>query len=280
MGHRKEYVGEPRDLAFHWCGMLASHQPWRHDYRVNPDYELFIGVKNVLYLTVENEVVAVKPGDMLLIPPQTVFYGHQDSVELSFYWFHFQVSGLILQGKEEQQKRVPNCWRLPFYQQGLLLDTEIGLLQQMQLIKESDFPDHTLLKYYGMALLQSISDKYHRLQAGSKASHYLVDYIKMFIQDNYRKPLTVGQIANYFGYNKAYLSHLFSQEVKLTLTQYIMSIRLEAARQELLTTTKTLKEIAYQCGFSDEKYFSRVFASKYQRAPREYRKKYGPINKM
>lgn len=280
MWHTKEYVGWPRELAFHWCGMLESSQPWRHDQRVNPDYELFIGVRNTLYLTIENEMVAVKPGDMLLIPPNTAFYGHQDSSDLSFYWFHFEVEGLTLQAKDSQLKREPNTWQLPFYQQGLLLDTEIGLLQQMQLIKEVDFPDHTLLNYYGKALLQSISDKYHRSREAVRKSHYLIDYIKAFVQNNYREPLTVQSIANYFGYNKAYLSNLFSNEVKMTLTQYINNIRLEAARQNLLTTTKTMKEIAYENGFTDEKYFSRIFSRKYQLSPREYRKKYGPINKM
>lgn len=55
-------------------------------------------------------------------------------------------------------------------------------------------------------------------------------------------------------------------------SHFIRSFRLEKAKALLLSTTKSVSEIAYETGFSDANYFSRVFAQEYALAPTELRK--------
>lgn len=104
--------------------------------------------------------------------------------------------------------------------------------------------------------------------------------MKGYLQRNYHQKITIGELANYFGYNKAYLSNLFSREVGQTVTQYLHTLRLERGRQLLLTSNYSIREVAERVGIEDEKYFSRLFQKQFRIAPRSYRKKYGLINEM
>ncbi len=55
-------------------------------------------------------------------------------------------------------------------------------------------------------------------------------------------------------------------------SHYIRSFRLAKARKQLTGTSKTVAEIAYETGFSDPNYFSRVFSLEYGQTPTEIRK--------
>ena len=52
-------------------------------------------------------------------------------------------------------------------------------------------------------------------------------------------------------------------------TQFIHSIRLQKAYQLLQQTDLNISEIAYQVGFSDHSYFSKLFVRKYGKTPTE-----------
>ena len=50
---------------------------------------------------------------------------------------------------------------------------------------------------------------------------------------------------------------------------------MELAKDLLSEGTVSIKEVAYSCGFSDEKYFTRVFRKTMGMTPTEYRAKGG-----
>ncbi|MBK8705747.1 MAG: response regulator [Saprospiraceae bacterium] len=58
-----------------------------------------------------------------------------------------------------------------------------------------------------------------------------------------------------------------------SLNVYIRLIRLQKARELLSDASLTVSEIAYQTGFNDPKFFSRVFAEEFKTTPTEFRKK-------
>ncbi|GIN70645.1 transcriptional regulator [Bacillus sp. J14TS2] len=264
------------NVHFHWCGYFQAKGPWKHDERINSDYELMIATEGVLQLVVENKKIELRPGNMLLIPPNTYFVGVGAATNLGFYWVHFEAT----KPESSISNHATRLWKLPVFSKELLLDNELLLIQQMQTIKQMDFSDSALIDAYLHTLLLSISEKFQQPLYVKKDKHYLIDYIKNYLRWNYQRMISVEEIANYFGYNKAYISNLFSRESGETITQYLNTIRLEAARQSLLTTNASIQQIANQNGFEDEKYFSRIFSKKYQRSPFAYRKCYGRIEKM
>ena len=56
--------------------------------------------------------------------------------------------------------------------------------------------------------------------------------------------------------------------------QYVIKLRLEYASQLLLSKLYTVKEVSEKSGFTDAKYFSRIFKEKYDMTPKKYATKF------
>jgi AraC-like DNA-binding protein len=72
--------------------------------------------------------------------------------------------------------------------------------------------------------------------------------------------------------NPVHLSFIFTQQVGMTLTEYIQNQRLEKAAELLTGTTTSIGDIADKCGYLDQNYFTRIFKRKYGLTPGAYRR--------
>lgn len=100
------------------------------------------------------------------------------------------------------------------------------------------------------------------------------DYIRI----NYTKSLNVEEIARHCGYTEYYLTRKFSKEMGLKLTDYIRSVRLDAAKVMLLTSQKDIQQISEELQFGSRSYFDRVFRQEIGISPRQFRETRGQIN--
>lgn len=85
--------------------------------------------------------------------------------------------------------------------------------------------------------------------------------------------LNVNRLAEWLNCAPSYLSHRFHQETGQTLSSYITALRIEYAERLLMSTTLTIQEIAWTCGFVNPAYFSRVFRQTCGMSARNYRNK-------
>ncbi len=89
--------------------------------------------------------------------------------------------------------------------------------------------------------------------------------------------LSIEYIAGELAMSKMQLYRKLKENVGQTPTEYIRTIRLKQAEKLLKTTSKTVSEIMYLCGFNNKAYFYREFAKKFNDTPKEFRKKAGTI---
>ncbi len=83
--------------------------------------------------------------------------------------------------------------------------------------------------------------------------------------------LTAADVAEAAGLSPAYLGTVFSGQMGMTLVQYITAARLRRAVALLSDPAVRLSDVAAMCGYNDRKYFNKVFKSKMQVSPAEYR---------
>jgi len=57
--------------------------------------------------------------------------------------------------------------------------------------------------------------------------------------------------------------------------QYIIQLKLEKAKENLVNTSKSVKEISNELNFESPHYFSRLFKEKMELTPQEFRKRFG-----
>lgn len=79
-----------------------------------------------------------------------------------------------------------------------------------------------------------------------------------FINKNYTDfNLSIPDICKAGNVSESTLRRLFNRHYKTSPKKYLIKIRLNKGTQLLIRGEKTVSEIAEECGFSDEKYFSR-----------------------
>lgn len=92
------------------------------------------------------------------------------------------------------------------------------------------------------------------------------------IQEFYESGITLDEIAAKLDITPEYLSVQFHREVGETFSSYMKHYRMDKAKELLIGTQMKLYEIAGRVGYSDAKYFSRVFRECTGQLPAEYRK--------
>lgn len=95
-----------------------------------------------------------------------------------------------------------------------------------------------------------------------------------YVRQNTKYRLSLGHIAKYADVHPNYLSQKFSQEVGVTLSQFIGNERMSSIKSYLVETDIPLSEIAKRFSFSSNSYFSTYFRKHTGMSPSRYRKEH------
>ncbi|WP_141504584.1 response regulator transcription factor [Paenibacillus luteus] len=109
----------------------------------------------------------------------------------------------------------------------------------------------------------------------SEKEHHVIEQMKAILEAEYGKNFEMERIAETVGMSANYLSRLFKQETGMTLTDYLIDIRIEKAKQ-FLTDHPNLKnyEISQLVGYSDPVYFNKLFKKMVGDTPKDYKGKH------
>lgn len=91
-----------------------------------------------------------------------------------------------------------------------------------------------------------------------------------YLQENYRQPLKLEDVARHFGYSKSRFSRLFHDYLGCSMNEYLMAQRCRHAAEMLLDSELTMLDIALNVGFECLRTFYRAFHACYQCTPSQY----------
>jgi len=113
-----------------------------------------------------------------------------------------------------------------------------------------------------------------RTYLGTSASRRIQAAGEM-VRRRYRDPsLSVAELARRCGVSEVYFRKLFQAHWGVSPSRYLLTVRLEKAREVLRSPLFSLEECAHQCGFSSASYFCRVFHREVGITPAAYRREY------
>ncbi len=101
----------------------------------------------------------------------------------------------------------------------------------------------------------------------------VIEQTLSYINKNLSEELTLEKISEQANFSPIYFHKLFKASTGKNLHEYVEEQRLQKAIELLISTEMTLTQIAYECGFSSQSYFSYAFKKKMKLTPREYTKK-------
>lgn len=155
---------------------------------------------------------------------------------------------------------------------GVYHDDEEFSLQKLiqEIIKEcsrqrTDYQKMLKLK------LQELRIVLARIKGKDVRKAFNFNYTINFMRENYQQKLNLKELAESCGYSYDYFRHQFQRRTGFSPQQYLIQIRMEAAKELLENTSMRCTQIAYECGFSDGAQFSSMFRKKYGVSPTKYR---------
>lgn len=95
--------------------------------------------------------------------------------------------------------------------------------------------------------------------------------VSTFLHNHFHESISVAEVARRENISATRLAHFWKDATGFSIRQSVTRLRLAEAEKMLLETSLAINEIAYQCGFSDEKYFYQHFKARYKTTPNEYR---------
>ena len=97
---------------------------------------------------------------------------------------------------------------------------------------------------------------------------------ELYIIENFRKKLTLSDIAKYAMLSESHFSRKFLSETGRNFKEYLNTVRYDYAKKLLVYSDMTVLQICSECGFEDYPNFIRRFKLKTGVSPVEYRKNY------
>lgn len=82
-----------------------------------------------------------------------------------------------------------------------------------------------------------------------------------YISEHYTQKLTVDDLAKRISLNPVYFGILFKENMGCSVKKYINQLKINHAENLLLSGEFTITETAFECGFEDIYYFSKLFKS-------------------
>ena len=156
-----------------------------------------------------------------------------------------------------------------FYRQGE--EAAFHFDPQDMMKKGHDFKDYICPD----SIEKSLHMQMHRLydpivEERFRNTNQLVRQAVRYIDANYRKQITLSDMADALQVSPFYLSKLLNNSLHKTFTELVSERRGEASK-ELLKSGKRIKEIAYEVGFQGQNYFTKIFKKYTGVTPKMYK---------
>lgn len=242
----------------------TPHPEGRNDYQL-----LYISSgKGHFYFKGSKDATIVTKGNMILFrpkEPQVYYYYAVDKTEV--YWVHFtgsQVENILDHYGLPKNENVFFTGTSPDYQ---------WIYKQM--ILELQLHRKNYEELSGMLLRHVLLMINRYLDEGKTAGNEVMNEIERathYFNENYNKPIKIEQYAEEHLMSTNWFIQSFKNITKVTPMQYILSLRITAAKGLLEKTDKNITEIADSVGYDNPLYFSRLFKKYTGLSPSEYKK--------
>lgn len=118
-----------------------------------------------------------------------------------------------------------------------------------------------------------LNDTLSRALAGvmKGSSEDPIAQIGTYIEQHFAEELSLQGMSERFYLSREYISRRFKQQYGLNLSEYVLTIRMNEAKRLLETSRQRIYEVAQAVGFSDDKYFRKVFKKQVGVTPNEFR---------
>lgn len=220
---------------------------------------LFICVEGEIEYKTDDCVLKVKSGDVIYLPKgskYTVYFG-TDASPVTSYLINFSMKDndgeLIFDDKPQKLLSTADYLTKSFKQIAFVFSSANNCSFEIQ--------SH-LYRLFNKILSQKYTIQNETFpDAITKAVALLEDY----------RNLSISEIADKCAVSETYLRKSFKKYLNISPNEYRIKTRIEKAKNLLLNSEMSVKEITYLLGFYDEAYFYKIFKAETGLTPKQYK---------
>ncbi len=222
-------------------------------------------------MTLAGKTVRLRPGDLTISPPDLPSSYQLD--EAGFHWcVHFHPQTIPAKAA---------TLKLPLYIP--MRGAGGSVSERMREIFETSQPwkgraaaltSASVAAMFQALLLQLalLANRPQPVRSYRRRSDAALDAIKAQIDAEFhRRAFEVSDLARTSKLSRNYFSARFHERFGMTVDGYLLHRRTEMAKTLLLSTSLSMKEIAYECGIPDPNYFNKQFRQVVGLSPSAYR---------
>lgn len=234
----------------------------------HPDVELCLVTEGLMTVGVDGQRVDLGPGDLALVASNGIHHYQKTARGSAHIMVIFRPEVAGYPGIWPHQRRVVQ----PFWRA-----TETGVVPELlrQILEEYRRDDEfraTVVRGLVTQLCGLLDRGFTVEEAQTLAEpvtlrHRMAEAIT-FVRSRFSTDLTLDEVAAHVNQSPWYFSRCFQRSCGTGFKAYLNALRVEEASRLLVTTDRTILDIALACGFSGSRSFQRTFRRVTGRAPR------------
>ena len=218
-------------------------------------YELTVVIKGQMDYVINGKKVELHSGDALFLTPKTLRTRLPSTTKTTYVSFNFtDLDDYDYSFPIKTANALNNeCFMLLTCANEIYSKYYTGVFNQIQPI---------LLCF--LANMKAIAEQ--------TAEPPLIVKIKNYINTNYFFNITLKDVASAVFFSPSYCENAFKKATGTSIIQYLISQRIEKAKNIIMQQGLTLYDVAISVGFSDVNYFIRTFKKVTGMTPLQYKK--------
>ncbi|WP_097003812.1 AraC family transcriptional regulator [Lacrimispora amygdalina] len=247
------------------------------------ELELFWVCKGTVKIGIENEVIQLNEGDVLLIRPDRI-HGSNDCLKGDLIYrtilFSYDFVG-SMENDVIRQNYIDPMFSVATGPYIFLSSKQQGCERLFHLLndaycvyEDSGRGFELLLKARILEFFYEVVKSGKILQKPEQTNARMGLFMKKmnhYISENYSDRIELNDAARHVSMSKGYFCRYFKHAFHMTFHEYLTNIRLREAENLVRTTHLGMEEIAIRTGFSNSNYFTVSFKKHYHMIPTKYR---------
>ena len=257
-----------------------THPRYEMPFHWHMEYELMLILQGEFSLTVDGQSYLLTAGDTAFLTSGAVHGGIPS--DCIYECLVFDLNHLIANYgglfrhkyaelfSSETQIHVLHTWDTP---SGSLI-TDLFRIVQTRTIGYEFFTIGMLWQLLGQILQEHLYTVSTPSARRSLQDSSQVKQVLNFIRKNYASQLSLADLAEVLQLSPEHFCRIFRSVIGKTPIDYLNYYRVECACELLCTSSDSITEIAYSCGFHDLSYFNRIFRRYKNVSPGRYRRQH------
>lgn len=258
---------------------IFDRQEEQEDYRSHDFAEIGVILKGKGHFFIDGQEIPVEEGTLLIFNPGVCHRSVPDGTTTEFYAAFTNV---------QYKNCRENCIPLPGKGGAVLKMPEkmkkqvFALCRNMEEeLKSPQSGRYFMMKAYLIQMLCLISRSEETEEAAGKrrvfrtaGKKYVVAQVQKYLEEHYHEKISLSRIASNMYLSSFYISKIFKSETGDTPINYLISIRMEKAREILESDPEiSVQKAADAVGYDDAYHFSRLFKKYFGISPLYYKGK-------